>query len=155
CFDKAIELVRQSSVVLDELNQVTVLSQYRYECAYAKELAGDRAGAEHELTSRWSTLRDTGYGGIDPRTVEAAYRLARFYCDEGRWDDAERYVAYGRNVSMLAHSGVAVARNALEARLAAHRGRLAEALTLAQRAVEAAKPWEKTNAKARIWTALA
>jgi tetratricopeptide (TPR) repeat protein len=154
-FDEAMELVRQSSLVLDELSRMTVISQYRYECAYAKELAGDRAGAEHELTARWSTLRDSGYGGTDRRAIEAAYRLGRFYCDEGRWDDAERFIAHGRGVRLAAHSGVAVVRLALEARLAAHGGRLAEALTLAQRAAGGARLWEPTNAKAGIWLALA
>jgi DNA-binding SARP family transcriptional activator len=154
-FEEGIELVRQSTLVLDELSRLTVISQYRYESAYAKELAGDRAGAEHELTTRWSTLRDSGCPGVDRRAIEAAYQLARFYCDEGRWDDADRFAAHGREVPMAAHTGVAVTRQALEARLAAHRGRLAEAVTLAQRAVDGTKSWEPTNAKARIWLALA
>ena len=42
-----------------------------------------------------------------------------------------------------------------EARIAAHRGRLPQALTLAQRAVEYAELTDSLNLRARIWTALA
>ena len=64
--------------------------------------------------------------------MRAAYTLAFLYCDHGRWDDAADCLAYGRDVP----AGVPGRRSRLparrQARLAAHRGRVAEALTLAR-----------------------
>jgi DNA-binding SARP family transcriptional activator len=153
-FDDAREHVRTSSPVLDELNQNSYWV-YRRVAAEAKELAGDRAGAEQELTAIWRWFRDLGDHAIDERAMNAAYRLAVLYCDEGRWDDAANCLAYGREVPVPPSTGTAVHRLAAEARLAAHRGRLAEALTLAQRAVECAEPTDNLNLRARIWLALA
>ena len=97
----------------------------------AKELAGDRAGAERGaegevalLPRRRSAARPTG------ARCDAAYRLADFYCDDGRWDEAEECLAFYRDVPTPDVDGGRM-RLAVEARLAAHRGELAEALTLA------------------------
>ena len=106
----------------------------------AKELAGDRAGAEHELKARWHYFRDILGGAPDSRAMQAAYRLAYLYCDDGRWDDAEECLAFHRDVpdAERRDSRPHIASPA-EARLAAHRGELAEAAALAQRAVEIAE----------------
>ena len=112
-FDEALELVRQSGLVLDELNQLTVSWQFRVAAAYARALAGDRSGAEQELMARWLSFRDSGYQGVDRRAIDTSHDLARFYCDEGRWDDADRFFAYGRDVPLAAGSGTAVARLAI------------------------------------------
>ncbi len=66
--------------------------------AEAKELAGDRAGAERELEAKWLYFRDTLGGAPDQRAMQAAYRLANLYCDDGRWDDAEECLAFYRDV---------------------------------------------------------
>ena len=88
--------------------------------------------------------------------MNAAYRLAALYCDQGRWDEAAECLAYGRDVARSdARSSTATFRLAAEARLAAHRGELAEALTLAQRAVERAERSDMLNLRARAWLALA
>ena len=44
---------------------------------------------------------------------------------------------------------------AIEARLAAHQGRLEEALTLARSAVAEAEPWDSLGFKAWTWSVLA
>jgi class 3 adenylate cyclase/tetratricopeptide (TPR) repeat protein len=154
-FEEALELVAESSAVLDALNQLTLSWLHRRAAAYARELAGDAPGAEQEVTSRWSSLRDSGYDGIDRRAIDSALDLANLYCDAGRWDDAERTLTYGRHVALQEHRVEGFTRLALEARIAAHRGRLAEALPLAERAVEFAERFDWLNFKARAWAALA
>ena len=152
-FDEARELVRKSSLVLDEPNLLT-RSVYRAMAAKTKELIGDRVGAEHELTAMWQSLsgmRDA----VDARAMNASYDLARLYCDEGRWEDAERCLDYGRDVLEIKSLFVAALRFAVSARVAAHRGEHAQALELAQRAVELAEPSDMLNLRARVWLALA
>ena len=154
--DEAIELVRESSLVLDELNQRT-FSLYRTAAAQAKELAGDRAGAEQELLKRWSYFSERSDHGIDHIAVETAYRLATFYCDSGRWDDAERFASMYRDLPLTGRHALEVAANrlAVEARLAARSGRLDEAVALAEDAIARADSTEQLNFKAGIWAALA
>jgi len=156
-FDEAQEHVRESSLVLDELNQVTP-SLYRGIAAEAKELIGDRAGAERELRAMWLAFRDIRGSVPDGRAMGAAYRLARLYCDEGRWDAAATSLAYGRDVPEPSHSDPVewvLLRLAVSGRLAAHDGRLAEAVTLTQRAVERADRSDRPNLRARVRLALA
>jgi tetratricopeptide (TPR) repeat protein len=152
--DEARELVRKSSLVLDELN-LTSGSLYRLIAATAKELIGDAVGAEHELTAMWKSLSGMRGDAVDARAMSAAYDLAHLYCDEGRWEDAERCLDYGRDVLEIKNLTVSGPRYAVSARVAAHRGEHAQALELAQRGVELAEPSDTLNLRARVWLALA
>ena len=88
--------------------------------------------------------------------MTAAYHLALLYCDQGRWDEAGRCLEYGRDAPVPADfRREAVVGLAARARLAAHRGDPAEAVTLAQHAVELAGRSDMLNLRARIWLALA
>ena len=72
--------------------------------------------------------------------MQCAYQLALLYCDEGRWEDAERWLDYGREVPVPDYfRREAVLGLAARARLAAHRGEPAEAAALARGAVENAE----------------
>jgi tetratricopeptide (TPR) repeat protein len=153
-FDEARELVGKSSLVLDELNLLT-RSVYRSIAATAKELVGDRVGAEHELTARWKSLSGMRSDAVDARAMNAASDLAYLYCDEGRWEDAERCLDYGRDVLEIKSLFVAAPRFAVSARVAAHRGEYAQALELAQRGVALAERSDMLNLRARLWLALA
>ena len=152
--DEALELIRESSPVLDELNQLTVSALYRGAAAYAKELAGDRAGAEQELVARLRWFSEAGHRGVDRRAIDAAFELASFYCDERRWEDAERVLSDVRAIRLSGESISTQLALAAEARLAAHRGDLAEAVTLAERAVALADTKDRPDMRARIWLAL-
>ncbi len=152
---EALELVRESSLVLDELNQLTVSALYRGAAAYAKELAGDRTGAEHELTGWWGWFSVAGYRGVDRRAIDAAYELALFYFDERGGGDADRVLTDVRASRLPDHSVSAQVRLAAEARLAPRRGDLTEALALAERAVAVADTKDRPDMRARIWLALA
>jgi tetratricopeptide (TPR) repeat protein len=154
-FDEALELIQASSLVLDELNQKTFSVVHRHVAAEANELAGDRARAEHEWLARWDYCRHLGEG-YHRFAVETAYLLAQFYCDAGRWDDAEHFAGLFRNLPLATRHAVEAAtmRLAVEARLAAHEGRAAESMTLAEEAVAAAETLGIPNDAARVWLAL-
>jgi tetratricopeptide (TPR) repeat protein len=155
-FDEAREHLRTSSLVLDESDALTPSWAYRRIAAEAKELAGDRAGAEQELTAKWQSLRGTGGSAPHGLAMQAANQLALLYCAEGRWDDAADCLAYSHDVPEPAGFFEAAAiRLAASARLAAHHGQLAEAVMLAERAVAHAEPTDMLNFRARVWLALA
>ena len=149
--------LEQSSLVLDELNQLTVSGLYRGAAAAARELAGDRDGAERELLARWSYFNDSGFDGIDRRAIDTAYDLAQFFCDEGRWDEAEQFVGPLHDLTLTSRHaiGAAMSRLALEARLAAREGRYAEAAVLAEQAIAGAETEDRPDATARFWLVLA
>ena len=92
----------------------------------------------------------------DWRAMWAAYQLALLYCDEGRWDAAARCLDYGCDVPVPASfiTAAPVLGLAGRARLAASRGDLGEAITLARRAVELADETDLLNVRARVWRAL-
>jgi tetratricopeptide (TPR) repeat protein len=152
-FDEARELGASSSAVFDELGLMN--TPFRFAAADAKAFAGDRDGAERELTAIWLKMRDARGNSLDARAIRAASLLALLYADEGRWDEVERYLAYGRDAPRPAHLLATPVRLAADARLAAHRGELGEALKLARRAAEIAEAGGRPNISARVQLALA
>jgi tetratricopeptide (TPR) repeat protein len=154
-FDESREQVRRSSVVLDELSYLTASWVYRVTAGHAKELSGDHAGAELEYRAARQGFDELGDAPIDERAIQAVTYLAHLYCDGGRWDDAERCLAFGADVPLALPTGTALRRLGARARLAAHRGDFAEAVALARTAVESAEPIDCLNAKAGTWVVLA
>jgi DNA-binding SARP family transcriptional activator len=156
--DEASALVARTSLVLDRLGSMNTSFTHRRAAAETKELVGDRAGAEQELVAAWQWFRDLRDPVPDARAMQLAYLLALHYCEDGRWDDAERVFAYGRGAPEPAsdsYRSEAVLGLAARARLAAHRGELAKAVTLAERAVERATTTDVLNLRARLWLVLA
>jgi tetratricopeptide (TPR) repeat protein len=141
--------------VLDEANLLSSSWVTSIFAAHAKELADDRAGAEQDLEAMWSTFRDTLGGAPHPRAQQAAYRLARLYCDDGRWDDAEERLAFYRDAPHPKSGRNLADRLVGEARLAAHRDDHRDAATFARRAVEIMEPTDDLNSRAGTWLALA
>jgi tetratricopeptide (TPR) repeat protein len=141
--DDAREAIRRSSAVLDDL-------------AEAKELLGDRAGAKEELSAAWRRFGDIGGNTPDRRAMHGAYKLALLYCDDGRWDDAERCLEYGSEVSQLPQfSGEIPLGLAARARVAARRDDAMRAAALAQAAVELVDRSDNLNLRGRVWSAFA
>ena len=156
--DEALALVTHNRAILDELDPLGlgVATWFRDAAAAALVYAGDRAGARRELEARWQKLEAMRHRPSDGRAVRAAYQLALLYCDEERWDDVDRCLAYGGEVTPRANTGTQSGlRLAAQARLAAHRHRHGEAVTLAHRAVEASELRDATNFQAQMWETLA
>jgi tetratricopeptide (TPR) repeat protein len=148
--NEALELVSQANLVLDELNLRTA-QVYRHVVAQARELAGDRDGAEHELKTMFTYFRNLRINDVDTRAVRTATTLARLYCDAGRWDEAADTLHYGRTVdtSRDAH------RLAVRARLSAHQGH-DDAVPLASQALKLSEPrTDNLTLRAEIWVAQA
>jgi tetratricopeptide (TPR) repeat protein len=138
------------------LNHLTASWVYRSIAAEARELTGDRRGAEQELTAMWRSLRNANAAGPDGRAMQAASQLALLYSVEGRWEEAADCLSYARDApDPTGFFEPAVLRLAASARLAAHHGQLAEASALAERAVDCAERTDKLNLRARIWLVLA
>ncbi len=136
----ALQLIEESSQVLDELDQQIFSWLDRNRAAYARELAGDLPGAEREYLARWQYFARHG-DRSKLWAVASACNLGLLYCDERRWDDAERVAAEIRDVRLpdgIQTIAEAMLRLALEARLAANAGRLDEAVALTGRATVAA-----------------
>jgi predicted ATPase/class 3 adenylate cyclase len=160
--EEAVALVAESSAILDELNEMWASYIYRASAAYARELTGDRPGAERDLLASWTYFSRPGFPEVDKREIAAAYALARFYCDEGRFDEAEqlnrRYADLPLNAQVVLDQSIM--RQLVEARLAAQAGRPEEAVALAEGAVgrSAARGHEgrdRPQQSAYAWLALA
>jgi DNA-binding SARP family transcriptional activator len=124
--------------------------------ADAKELAGDVAGAEAALLHAFVSMREKEGGRPEGRTLRAAACLALLYCDRQRWDDAAECLKYGEEIDASEPPEgkvYAPLRLAARARVAAHGGRVAEALDLARQAVDLLAPSDWLNDYARIWLA--
>jgi tetratricopeptide (TPR) repeat protein len=151
----ALELIEQSSPILDQFRTTEFEDERRF-AALARLLAGDTAGAEREYLAQWSYL--DGMGSRTSRgAAESALTLAMFYADEGRWDEAEQYVREVRDVQLTGTVAQreAATRLAVEARLAAQRGELVDAVRLAERALELTEAMDRPNLVAPLWLALA
>ncbi len=152
-FDVARESELRASPILDGAWFVAASMGSLSISAYAKELYGDRAGAEHDLHEKWASYRNM-LGGIPHRlAMDPAYCLAGLYCDDGRWDAAEARVAEYRQAPV--HGETGALGLAVEARLAANAGEHVKALELTRRATAIADTMDALNSAAIVWTAAA
>jgi DNA-binding SARP family transcriptional activator/tetratricopeptide (TPR) repeat protein len=127
---------------------------YREPVAEAWELLGEPGRAEDELAAKYEHYWVATH--VDAQALQAAYRLALLCCDEGRWDEAERWAEYGRDTPVGAeYHSWAVLGLAARARITARRGDVAAALETGRRAVALAERSDKTNLHARTCLALA
>jgi tetratricopeptide (TPR) repeat protein len=154
-FEDALELVRKSGLILDELDRHSAHWVHSWAAADAKELAGDLEGTEQELLAWWRRYREFGHHAVDQRAIHAAYILAFHYCDRGRWDEASECIAFGASVPVMCPNTPAALRPAVQARLAARAGRHAEAEVLACRALDCVAHTDDLSLRARVWAAVA
>jgi tetratricopeptide (TPR) repeat protein len=148
-FEDAREYESKAARVLDESSLHTTSVAYLTHSADTKELLGDRAGAERALRQKLQEKaelhRESPHGIV---AVTAGW-LANFYCDEGRWDDAEACLAAYPGHPRGPWGDMA------EARLKAHRGEHDEALELARSVVEHEDRGDELNTRALMWLGLA
>jgi tetratricopeptide (TPR) repeat protein len=152
-FDEARRLERQSSAVLDGVGMMTPSWVSRMIVADAREFTGDRAGAERELEAQRAYY--DGIHELDAHAINAAFRLANLRCDGGRFDSAAECLADYHHFPGAVNPPADTYRLAARARIAAHRGELAEASTLARDAGEAADRVDLLNQRAHIWLGVA
>jgi tetratricopeptide (TPR) repeat protein len=150
-FEDAREYESEAALVLEEGSLANTSFAYLTVSADAKVLLGDRVGAERDLRQKWEGRSERGTEGAQPLPIAAitAGQLANFYCDEGRWDDAEAWLA--------AYPGDprGTSGDMAEARLKAHRGAHDEALELARSIVEHQDRGDDLNARALMRLGLA
>src|SRR5262249_50730586 len=90
-----------------------------------------------------------------PIAKMASVALAFFYCDDGRWEEAESLLEYRRELPLLENPLRAALRLSAEARVAAHLGELGEAVALAERALAVVDTAVYPNMRASVRLALA
>jgi DNA-binding SARP family transcriptional activator len=157
-FDESRAHLDASSVPLDQVDRTSFSFSSHWMAARAKELAGDLAGAEQELIAPFWRYRDARGDEPESRAMRAAALLALLYEDQGRWDEAAEYLAYGQEVDRSPPAKGKIytpLRLAARARLATHQGRLPEALEIAQIAVDLFGRGEWLNDVTPAWLALA
>jgi tetratricopeptide (TPR) repeat protein len=149
---EARELVAHAERVLAELDPGRVGPYFSADDAAGGALryAGDRAGAKDWLRLSWLT-RSRQSAKPDGRAVRAALELALMCCEDGEWDEIERFLAVGEGDS----GTQSAVRLAVRARLAAHHNRHPEASALATQAVEASQRRDNPHFQARMWANLA
>jgi tetratricopeptide (TPR) repeat protein len=154
--DEAREQIVRRLSVFDATGRMRAIRVYRILVAEAMELVGDLDQAEQQLRVKWQLFRDERQWVPDARAMHAAYHLGQLYCDQGRWEEAERCLEYGRSVptpDYFRHESVI--RLAVAARVEAQRGNSAESIRLAHRATSLADLSDFLNLRARTWLARA
>jgi len=151
-FDDARRYASRGAMILRELGQLVRLGNSRAYIADAERLAGDTRAAEHELEEAYATFSEIGHKS---GALSAAWELASVLCEVGRYDDADRWAALGRDVLGKSDVMTRVTGLATEARLAARADRDVDALDLARQAVELADRTDALNVRAGAWLALA
>ena len=151
-FDEARIFAGRGTSILAGLGLPVRLGHARAYIAEAEWLAGDAGAAEHELAEAFSI-----HDGIGDRSgaLSAAIDLAHLLCSQGRYDEADRWAALGRDLLEDSDVMTRVMGLATEAQLTAHAGREREAKELAERAVELAEQTDALNLRADAWSALA
>jgi DNA-binding SARP family transcriptional activator len=152
--DEARECIDRARGVLDDLSWA-VANFLRLQAADTLRLLGDTIAAEQQLLAMWRHFGEGSGGETNFFAGTAASSLAKFCCDEGRWDEAERWFARAAQVPLPVGSAAFATRLTTEARLAAHRGDLDEAVTAARRAVEIQERTDYVYPRATAWLALA
>jgi tetratricopeptide (TPR) repeat protein len=153
--EDALGRVHESIRALADLGSTSSWAVRSMAASNALELAGDFATAERERKDAFAYFRNLRPDAVVGAAWLAGKNLARRYCDEGRWDDAEEALAYGRDAVIPTMPMSQLSRLAVEARLAAHRGELDEAVSLAEQAVADSARREWPNHQAEMWLALA
>jgi tetratricopeptide (TPR) repeat protein len=147
--DEARECGRWADPILDDAGVESLSWGSLGSASYVRFLAGDVDGAVKAIAAKWHAY-PVEDGKTQSLAVSAAYVLANLYCDQHRWEDAERCIAAYPDARVSNPS-----RLSAEARIAAHHCRFDEALELAQRAVEKVERTDLLNDRAARWLCLA
>ena len=150
--DEARGYLHRGRAVLDPLSWASA-NYLRIRTANALHLLGDDAAVEQHLHAMWHHFGEAESGETNHLASLAAVSLANLCCDQGRWEEAEHW--HARAPARPSEARLAADRSRLAARLAAHRGQLEHALTLAGEGVEGADQTDQVNPRAGAWLTLA
>jgi DNA-binding SARP family transcriptional activator/tetratricopeptide (TPR) repeat protein len=157
-FAEAREHIAVCTAVLDQADRTDLSLSARWNIAEALEFAGDPAAAEEEFVAAFMSMRDARGAEPEARALRTAGELALLLCDQGRWEEAVEYLAYGEHIDRpepVRGKLYSLFRFAAKGRLAAQRGDFDEALDLVGRAVAAGDRSSWLNHRARLWLVLA
>ena len=150
-FEEAREYSLRGTKLLDELGP-SIAGHARAALADAEVLAGDARAAEQELKTAWDATTKIGDRS---GAFSFVYDLAAVLCAQGRYDEAEQWAARGRSIVERSDAMTRVIALTTDARLEAHHGRLEQARTLAQRALELGERTDALNLRAAAWLVVA
>ncbi len=151
-FAEADELIAWSLAVLEELNVPVKLGHIRSIAADVHLHAGRIQAAEQELRLAHATLAGVGDWSF---ANSVALDLADLLHAQGRYAEAEEWLAPPRRVIDESDVMMRVIGLAVDAKLLAQSGSLVEANALARRAVELADQTDALTTRGRVWLALA
>ena len=138
---RAHELLTRGRAIFDDLG-ATMTSAVTHPASFVAMLTGDAAAAEAHLRRDYDSLQRMGEKGYLATT--AAF-LAQAIAAQGRYDEAERFIAVSREAAAGEDFSAQMVSQALSARILATRGRLAEAEELARAAVALAERTDFLN----------
>jgi hypothetical protein len=149
CFDEARDHL---DAALREFGPADTMLSALAQSTIGKALAlgGDLEGAHRAYEARWRFFSGYADGKPEARAIDSAEELAASCCDNGLWDEAEKWLALYRDVPRRTSD-----RLATEARLAAHHGDHETALELATRAIGIRATSDALNEQAARWLTLA
>ena len=148
-FDEARELERRAAPILEEAQVESMSWGSLGASSRTKVLLGDVAGAMDDLRAKWHAY-PVEDGKTQTLAIAAAHALALLYCQEGRWEDAERTLAAFRRDDR--ETGT---RLLAESQLAVDYGNYEEAVTLARRVVDGGERRDGLIFRAEAWLVLA
>jgi predicted ATPase/class 3 adenylate cyclase len=146
-FDEARDLVRRARTILEDLGMRLRAAFVSEGAAFIERLAGDHAAAERELRSGFETARDLGEQGFQST---AAALLARELIEQGRFDEAERFIALSEDLTADDDLATQVLWRSARELLLAARGALDEAEAMAREAVKLADETDDLNMRADV-----
>ena len=147
-FDKAREMSARARHLFEELGIGLLLAGSMY-AALIELLAGELPAAEQLLRRACDELESIGEGSVLSTT---AGLLAQVLCEQGRLDEADRYVEVSASAALRDDVASQVLWRSARARIVASRGENDEAESLAREAVRLAAEtdWLELHANALV-----
>jgi len=131
-FEEARDVFHQGRAIMTEIGLRSWIAGETQIIGYVEMLAADYAAAERELRFGYEEYERMGETGV--RSMNAAM-LAEALCEQGRDDEAERYVQLCRENAAADDLASQVGWRTVAARLLARRGELGDAERTAREAV--------------------
>jgi len=150
-FDEGRELIRSGRGIVDDLGRPVDAAGTAFSGGALELDAGDAAAAERELRPACETLERLGEKG---HLCSLATLLAEAIYRQGRYDEAEEWVAVSRQAAAADDLQAQSYSRAVQAKILALRGSLVEAVELGREAVSISARTDELNNRADILMSL-